>query len=367
MSESVRLLKEFHATEHFGSRENLLRQQARAADLYRSLDPGDIRELARHAIDSCVPDTIGVTEDILLRLACFQPGSLDEFYGTLVDLGIMYPGVIFQGADAAIAGRMLGLVSAENADHLLQTLAWIGDDVVRGAFNRWRAEPPGWAAKLFIPPHRYAAQAGWELTPQGNRRELFVRECRPLVGADDPTKVGGVTVAGPHEETCRWCDHALTTLIDLDLSSPGLAFLGLKGRRLRIGTCVVCACYGPIFTTIDPDGASTWHPENRRPDYLPDRSEPWAPIPADGLALGGAARGWLEAADPALEGVRFSQVGGCPTWEQDAEYPPCPECHRPMPFVAQLSNADYQSYGEGFYYMFACDRCGVAATVYQQT
>ena len=32
------------------------------------------------------------------------------------------------------------------------------------------------------PPHRYAEQAGWELTGEGTRRDLFARWCHPLVG-----------------------------------------------------------------------------------------------------------------------------------------------------------------------------------------
>lgn len=52
----------------------------------------------------------------------------------------------------------------ENRDGILCALAWIGDEVVVEHFNRWRQEPPAWSASLHILPHRYAHQAGWELT-----------------------------------------------------------------------------------------------------------------------------------------------------------------------------------------------------------
>jgi hypothetical protein len=55
VSEKVTMIKEFHGTKNFGNRENLQRQQAKAADLYRSLTPEEIGELARFAIDSFEP------------------------------------------------------------------------------------------------------------------------------------------------------------------------------------------------------------------------------------------------------------------------------------------------------------------------
>jgi hypothetical protein len=118
---------------------------------------------------------------------------------------------------------------------------------------------------------------------------------------------------------------------------------------------------------IDLDGGSTWHAANRKPDYLPAPSEEWPLLPTGCLVLGGEERHWLESADWLVGGVRFSQIGGLPTWIQEARYPDCLECGRAMPFIAQLSNEDIEEYGEGIYYMFACTDCGVAATGYQQS
>lgn len=87
----------------------------------------------------------------------------------------------------------------------------------------------------------------------------------------------------------------------------------------------------------------------------------------DGLHFGGTPRPRIESANWLVPGVRFSQVGGHPTWIQDAEYPRCPDCGRTMPFVAQLSNEDIEEGAEGIYSIFACRECGVAATGYQRT
>lgn len=368
MSDRVTAIRQFHETRSFGTGENLRRQQERTATLYRSLEPDEARALARLAIDRFEPGKVGITAEILRNLACLRPGSLDEFHGTLADRRIFYPGVIYHGASPEVAARIVGMLPGDDTNHMLVALAWVGDGVVREAFGAWRSDPPDWAARLHVPPHRYAEEAGWELTPEGDRRDLFVRECHPLVPPGDEGADADVArVVDDHEEACRWCGRKMTTLLDLDIASSKLAFLGLRGRRLRIATCDVCACYGTVLTRIDLDGGSSWHPSNRRPGYLPEKTDDWGRLPRRCLAFGKASRPWVESADWLVPGVRFSQVGGHPTWIQDAEYPRCPECDRSMPFVAQLSNEDCEEFAEGIYSMFACPECGVAATGYQQS
>jgi hypothetical protein len=121
-----------------------------------------------------------------------------------------------------------------------------------------------------------------------------------------------------------------------------------------------------VLTAVGPDGESSWHGANRRPDYLPKDAD-WPRMAQGRLVLGKEPRPWLEAADWAVPGVRLSQVGGHPTWVEDATYPRCPGCGRAMPFVAQISNDDLDEDSEGIYYLFACRGCGVAASSYQQS
>jgi DNA-directed RNA polymerase subunit RPC12/RpoP len=73
------------------------------------------------------------------------------------------------------------------------------------------------------------------------------------------------------------------------------------------------------------------------------------------------ATSWLSRTE------RFSQLGGHPTWIQDAYYSRCPDCSQRMMFVGQVSNDDVQELAEGIYYAYACDRCQVSATSYQQS
>lgn len=368
MSDRVALLLAYHRTKRFGSNEELQRRQREAADLYRSLDPEESGTLVGVALDGYAPDKIGITEDILLALACLRPGSLDGHHGDLFDRGIVYPPVIYHGASSGVASRIVASMPGESANHRLLTLAWIGDQAVIDAFGSWRSDPPAWTASLYVPPHAYAFEAGWELTAEGTRRDLFDRHCHPLVGPHETEAIPDVVEAAKdHEEDCRWCGRRMTTMLDLDLASPELSFLGLEGARLRVAACDVCACFGTLLTRIDREGGSTWHGANRRPEYLPPDSSDWDRMPRGGLSFGSTPRPWIEAANWLVPGVRFSQVGGHPTWIEDAQYPRCPGCDRSMPFLAQISNEDFREHSEGIYYLFLCSGCDVTATEYQQS
>jgi hypothetical protein len=57
MNERAAAILAFHATKSFGSRENLIRQHQRVADLYRSLAPEEAAELARLVLEGPAKNT----------------------------------------------------------------------------------------------------------------------------------------------------------------------------------------------------------------------------------------------------------------------------------------------------------------------
>src|SRR5262245_7501344 len=125
-----------------------------------------------------------------------------------------------------------------------------------------------------------------------------------MVVPGDGAAVAGIPqVVTDHEEACRWCGRAMTTLLNLDLTSPCLSPLGLDGRRLRIAACDVCSCNWTVFTAVGPDGESSWHGGNRKPNYLPEDAADWPRMPPGRLMLGKEPRPWLEAADWLVPGV----------------------------------------------------------------
>lgn len=365
MSDSIRRIRSFHETRRH---ENLAQSQRQVHDLYLSLTPSEVDLAVRTALDLLDSDE-DTAEEMFRCLACFHPRSLRAAHHTLVEQRRFYPGIMFYGAEEGIAKRILNLLSdKENVNHMLLALAWIGSDTVQKAFQVWKENLPDWICQLHVPPHRYAEEAGWALTQQGNRRELYSTTCHPLVLLTDGRAVPELVRIGEEaQEVCPWCKRPLTVLLDLDLSQQALSFLNISGKRLRILTCHICTCFGCVYTAVDWNGEATWHKENKKPDYLPKDSSAWDSFPSNPLAYSGTPRHALEGANWLLPGVAFSQLGGHPTWIQYAGYPPCLKCGSPMFFIAQLSNEDFQKYGEGIYYIFLCKPCKIAATTYQQS
>jgi hypothetical protein len=310
-----------------------------------------------------------IANEMLRCLACFRPRNLCASHNALVERRLFYPGIMYYGAEDGIAKRILGLLSdKENVNHMLVSLAWIGNETVQRAFQDWKRKPPDWTRQLHVPPYRYAEEAGWTLTTQGKRKELYSTNCHPLCAPTDGNAVAEIVrIGGEAEERCHWCKRRLTVVLNLDLAHIALSFLDIIGKQLRVLTCHVCTCYACVYTAIDWNGKATWHMGNKQPAYLPEDSSTWDTYPSNQLAYSRTRRHPLEGANWLLPGVAFSQIGGHPTWIQDADYPPCLECENPMPFIGQLSNGDYQEYGEGIYYIFICKKCKVAATGYQQS
>jgi len=365
MQPSVKTLLDFHGTSNFGGRENLNLQQAQARLAYLALDIAEQKDLAAEVISEIAKGNDRF-ERALCCLACFLPGSLALFHEELVDRRILYPGVIFYGATSAISRKIIPVCDqSEYCNHALVALAWIGDDIVQSAFSKWRKNLPSW--DLYIPPHQYAEEAGWELTTRGRRRDLFHSVAFPLIPPGEASRIDdAVSIGMECEETCRWCKRKLVGLFEIGAIEK--IFPGQGEGPVRVVTCHVCTCFGPLFMKYGPTGEAQWHEKNVKPSYLPSDSLAWDPFPRSPLVMTKEKRHFLEGANwSMLPGVAFSQVGGLPTWIQDAGFPACPDCSQKMLFIGQISNEDFMEYGEGIYYAFHCPTCNVTATSYQQT
>ena len=170
MSDAIELIKEFHSATSVSPE-----QRADIRERYRSLSSDEVQQLADWAIETNDSEM----DAILCHLACLKPGSLALFHGRLVERKLFYPAILFNGASPETSHRILNAI-AESGDfdslatsHMLAALAWIGDETVQQAFASWRQSPPPWASILHVPPHVYAKEAGWELTKEGGRRDLF--------------------------------------------------------------------------------------------------------------------------------------------------------------------------------------------------
>ena len=65
--------------------------------------------------------------------------------------------------------------------------------------------------------------------------------------------------------------------------------------------------------------------------------------------------------------ISRTQIGWLPTAINDMDYPQCPDCGKTMRYTAQFDMADVEDVGEGIYYFFVCENCGVVGANYDQS
>jgi hypothetical protein len=298
--------------------------------------------------------------DELERIAKTDPAALRPYQRELLDRGLLWPSVLFLGADEELVHEIINRIDGgdERLGHLLLILAEVRGDRAAAAFRRWQEAPPPGMDSLHIDALTYAREGGWELRPDGTEHLLYgpIAYELPMKDTDSGEPDGEGTV-------CPWCASPIWTVIDLDTADPdvarALAHTGWTGR-LRVTTCFLCTNYTTLFTDVTPDGGSSWSARNERPDYLrTSAEEPPRVLPEVGPAR---ATPWLASAWE--EGG--STLGGAPDWIQDAAYPECPACAGTMDYVGLVGGADL-GWGEGADYIFVHSGCGVAAVAYQQS
>lgn len=311
---------------------------------------------------------LDTAEEILAALVCFENTQVNVCLDLLIKKNHFYPGIIFKDASEEIIDYLINRINVdkENRNHILYALAWVTNNKVAELFKYWKTNPPGWNKDIMVHPTDYSFEAGWELSKDSNKRNLFFEECFHLEKGS-PYQEEPVIILSLSEDKCKWCGSKLTILFDFDLSSKTLNFLGVSGKRLRIATCHICTCYGFVFTEYETNGLVKWSDFNSKPDYLPNIAPDEAGfVIKNKLTMSKNRRNTYYSSRWVLE-TSASQIGGHPTWIQDAVFPVCPKCGEHMIFVGQLECSDFEEYGEGIYYAFICRECKIAATNYQQT
>lgn len=370
ITDPVEILRRMHTRRPYNPLERVLPYEKSREEVYASLSSGDIERLKAYAVALIEEDELDTPQDILAALVCWTEASIADCLPLLMSRQEYHPSILYMHATAEIRDELIRQLDldADNRNAILLALAWIGDEKVVELFREWRAHPPVWTKELYIAPEAYAREAGWELTADAQRRNLYDSECYPVVtGITSGQEGEAAAILGRGEQQCGWCGSDMTVLFDLDMTHPLLQGYRFPWNRLRIATCISCTCYGYIYTDVDADGQVHWSRWNREPDYWvePDEENPsWESIHS--LGLSASKRSAFHAASWTLEAAS-SQLGGHPTWIQDAEYPACPSCSATMKFVGQLDWEDVEEYGEGIYYAFICPDCRIAATNYQQT
>lgn len=373
LTDPVEIIKVMHAPRRYDPLIKWVAYPLPREDLYARLTDLEAAALIDYARELLYEEDTDMAEEVLASLVCYRNTDISDIHELLMNKDIFSTPLLYKDAAGATRDRLFQLAEQdeEHRNAVLLALSWIGDEVVVDRHLEWRSHPPAWVNKLYVQPQEYTVEAGWELTPEGKRRELVLGSAYAIVQkepADDEQHLFSSAVFMTRSANCcPWCGRRLTCLADVDAAHPSLSSLKLNQERLRIETCEHCGCYGFIYMEADPSGAPVWSVHNQIPDYLsdlPDEDE-MAPEAAP-LVLSPVPRSPYYGADWALS-QQDSQLGGFPGWVQDAEYPVCPCCGRRMTFVGQMDYADFVEYGEGLFYMFVCPDDRMTATVYQQS
>ncbi|MEO2603935.1 hypothetical protein [Clostridium butyricum] len=137
----------------------------------------------------------------------------------------------------------------------VKALTWIGDERGVYLFYEWKKNPPKCGNKLYVPPEEYSLEAGWELTEEGERRNLFYIDCYDIK-KKNPTEDKPILFLQTQDKKYEQCEGNLVNLFSSDLTNSFLEFMNYNGSRLNIATCPVCNCYGTLCTDIDTNGAA---------------------------------------------------------------------------------------------------------------
>lgn len=303
-------------------------------------------------------------EQIMRCLAAYTAADLQPCQKALLAAGVAWPPIAFIGAIGSVRDKLINLIEGGSryGDHVMRALAWVGDEEVVDRFHTWSEDPPDWARGLRV-LSKYPREAGWELVEGGGRRDLFSTKAWGLVNGGEAGM--GVTAVRERSEFCPWCGSKL-----LDFLKFPRVLIGQEGvengtEDLHVVSCETCTAFGTVYCILDENGDAQWSPDSKLPQYLPDDLRMWRHLPREAIGLG-AERGALAAADQNMP-VAFSQIGGHPTWIQNARYPSCRDCRRSMKFIAQIDRSDFYEGTEGIYYLFHCDLCRTGATGYQQS
>ncbi len=185
-----------------------------------------------------------------------------------------------------------------------------------------------------------------------------------------PGRMGGALIA-----TCGLCHGPLHRL--LALSQPALAGIHCD-TPLEWATCLSCQGWEAdaevLFFRHDDQGGPQAHPSQQRVDPLTPEFPTGPLLEADVALFQAPARwAWQDWGDSNGR-QNLSRVGGPPSWVQQGEYPPCPDCDKRMDFAMQLdSDLPQQDGGEwmwgsgGCNYTFWCAHCRVSGQLWQCT
>ena len=346
-------------------------------------------EQERNAVLAWTPEQVAEKQNSLIqnirRLADLKDPELTDFWKLLsyrdaitpeiqraaLAAGIFYPCELYYRAPKDVRdGLIAALLETEDsheAGHLMCCLAMQGDDRALETLLELERNPRPWHKVLYVDPSSYAQCGGWTFDQAGHRVQLNYDVCYPMVKGTaeerSPVRIGRV-----RKDTCPHCGGWMVDMLVLDGRDARLRFLGLDGI-LTAACCPNCVGFleGPAFNRFTLDGgvellsSKTFDGAEKMECYV--RPEDYKALAENAFVLGKTPVPLFYGA--ACEDV--NTVGGFANWVQDWEYAPCPQCGKPMRYLAQIQWDTIMDGMEGTLYMEVCPDCHIVSMQHQQT
>lgn len=275
---------------------------------------------------------------------------------------------VYKNASEQVINEMIEMLMCDDtepmtANHILICLAHAGGKKVLKAFRELEENPREWRKKLYVDPSKYAVYGGWTFDRDGNLIKTNFDICYPIVkGTAEDKEKSPVKLAASAEEACPDCGCKTVNLIELDGRDKRLSFLGIDGV-VKIRCCPNCVPFASeYFCRYEIDGGCEIMPGKCY--SLECEDSEWVDDMANNTyVLGEEPVPVRYAAD--WEGG--SSLGGFAFWIDDCIIKECPDCGKPMIYLAQIQWDNILDGAEGNAYIEICRDCNTAAILSQQT
>lgn len=284
-----------------------------------------------------------------------------------VNAQIYYPEAIYYKAPEDVRDILIERLSltdnAMTASRLMSALAMQGDDKALAALYELKKNPKEWRKNLYVDPDIYAQIGGWTFDSEGKRQSVIYPECYSLEKTGRGDKA--VTVGHVREDKCPHCGSRLIDILSIDGTDERMKFLGVNGR-ITVTCCVNCVMYAHpyAFGSYEEDGTgeAVFPYEGVGQDTDEEDCMDYDEFETNGLELSTAKKPLMFAADD----WDTATIGGFAHWIQDCNIATCPDCKKPMRYLAQLPWSEICD-GDGSLYIGICTDCRKVSIEHQQT
>lgn len=309
-------------------------------------------------------------EDLFKKLLNYRDIDTSKIAEAAFGQEVFYPCELYKDAPDDVVKAMIEMVMQDDiepvlAGNLLLCLAAHGGEDILRAFLELERQPRKWRKQLYVDPSFYAVYGGWSYDENGAFIKTIFDKCYPMVkGTLDEKKYSPVKIGTKTDETCPECGCRIVNLMELDGRDSRLDFLGINGV-IKAKCCPNCIEYSDgVFCRYTEDGESeimNGEDNSVTEDYF--KEEGIEELTSNSYVLGDSPVPLRYAAD--WEGG--SSVGGFAFWIQDCEMKHCPECGKPMKYLAQIQWDTVLEGMEGNAYIEICKDCRIIAILHQQT